>query len=196
MDTAKACPGAYSLRNEVIQLNQAIQRHDDADGAFVRLDTLLRTRTDEVCAACNIRWLISICDSYADHAPPAEAHAALAISTMLNMLRMAETWRFLSPGMRPQRVSRARADTFQLYGGVQTVHLDNQDTYLNLSRRLHRATAAYPHLGQVLDTILTRLHAEDSVLAGLAARSAHPERYLPVHPDEVVLPPRRRGRAA
>ena len=132
METPTTGPSAQDLRKEVVRLNQAIRRHEDADGAFVRLDALLRARTEEVCAACNIRWLISICDSYADHAPPAEAHAALAISTMLNMLRMAETWRFLSPGMRPQRVSRARADTFQLYGGVQTVHLDNQDTYLNL----------------------------------------------------------------
>ena len=185
-----------ALSEEIIKLNQAIRRRQNPEAAFARLDTLLRSRTDEICTRCNIRWLISICDSYADYAPEAEANAALSISTMLNMLRMAETWRFLSPGLRPTRVMRAKAETFKLYSGVQTVHLDNQDTYLNLSRRLHAATAPYPHLRQVLDTILIRLLEGDTVLAALAERSAHPERYLPIAPDKVPTTPRRKPKAA
>ena len=182
-DLPLAPPPDMAVQDQVVTLIRAIRQDRAAAERFALLDALLRDRGAEVCAACNIRWLVAICDSYADHAPPPEAGVGLSISAMIAMLRLAETVRFLRPELRQSRLDQACATPFLLYSGVQTLGIDDQDTLLTLSKRLYRATADLPHLRLVLETILTRLQEEDSVLAELAYYSARPERFLPRDPD-------------
>ena len=127
-----------------------------------------------------MRWLKSICDTYADFGNPVESRDAMAISLFINMLRLAETVRYLRGPMLPDMIAAARAGRSKVYEELSTLHIDRQDTLLNVSKRMNRQLAGSGIMETIWQAVLRRVHASDSVIAELRDISTMPERYLPI----------------
>ncbi|MEM9175674.1 MAG: hypothetical protein AAGC67_10600 [Myxococcota bacterium] len=121
------------------------------------------------------RWLVSICDSYADFGDPIESRNALLISTWLNWERLAATYARAATPERTAQALEARppAPVAPLWDGLFTVHLAHGDTSNHLLARLARSLEATPVLERIWRTLLERIRSHDSVGAALAALHPH-----------------------
>jgi hypothetical protein len=143
---------------------------------------LMSERQSEILASFDIRWLVSICDTYADHGSEVERRNALLVSMFVNLLRLAETHRFLSGPIDSARLEVARGDPIELYEGVSTFSIDRQDVYLNLSKRMARVMPSTPFLYAIWKKIVQRLHSCPNAISVLSSLSQAPERYFPEEP--------------
>lgn len=168
--------------DEVRALIAEIRNRRDLECNLAALFGLISQRQEEILASFSLRWLVSICDTVADHGSEIERRNALLISMFVNMLRLAETHRYVSGPIIGAQLDAARGDPIELYEGVCTFSIDRQDVYLNLSKRMTRALASTPFLEAVWRTILSRLHACPNAISALRDLSTMPERYFPIAP--------------
>ena len=166
----------------VRQLISDIRNSRDLEHNLPEFFKVVDENRHELREGLDIRWLVSICDTFADHGTEIERRNALLISMFVNMLRLAETHRFVSGPMQSARLELARGDPIELYEGVCTFSIDRQDVYLNLSKRMARALASTPFLESVWSTILERLHACPNAMTAMRDLSKLPERYFPADP--------------
>lgn len=165
------------------RLIKTLRRRKDVDADWATFDRFVTSNIAEIVAAQNTRWLVSICDTYADHGPPAAARNAMIVSSFVNMVRFAETVKFVRPVVDPDRVLTARGRRVELYDGVSTFAIDEQDVFLNLTRRVNALLADDPVILPIWREVLTRLAQGDNVVSDFARESAVRDRYFPPPAD-------------
>jgi hypothetical protein len=104
----------------------------------------------------------------------------------VNMLRLAETCRFTRPAIDPDRWEQTRTRILPLYDGLTTFAIDRQDTFLNLSRRLHRQLRDDALMLAIWTGILERLRAGDNAVTEFARGSPVAARYFPPDPTGML----------
>jgi hypothetical protein len=171
-----------SFRRLVVEIRNSRDLEDNLNLFF----ELVRSNQREILATFNIRWLVSICDTYADHGTEIERRNALLISMFVNMLRLAETYKLASGPLEEARLNKTRDQLVPLYEGVSTFAIDRQDVYLNLSKRMARLLPDTPFLDAIWRVILKRLHSGNNVISQLRDLSRVPEPYFP--DDPLTLP--------
>ncbi|GEM_PF-6185537 len=136
-------------------------------------------------AHLNTRWLVSICDTYADFGDPAEARNAMLVSLAANTERFSRTLRLLenpadAPAADPGTLRILAEKNLPLWDGMSTLRLaTGPDTVTNLLFRLSCLMAPTPALDALFRTVLKRLLAEPgSTLHRLRAADPGPFRYL------------------
>jgi len=139
---------------------------------------LVTKNTRYVYDDCNLRWMISICDTFVDHASGKRKSRALSISVFFAMLRFSEAVKYVSvDGIEPKNLE------FKiLYDGMTTFGIDKQDTFLNLSRRIYYILREDTFLLGLWQAMLQRVHENPSVVDKFASQSKLPGRYMPVNP--------------
>ena len=138
-----------------------------------------------VLSSFSSRWLISICDTYADHAEDVQSRNAFLISILFNMIRVSDTL-YESNDIRPDRLAAIRAGQLPLFDGLEILHLDKQDTCLNLAKRLTRSLQGDEVLYAIYIELLSRLRSHDNLLTRFASRSARPEWVFPENALEIA----------
>ena len=174
-----------TLRDELVSLIRDIRNSRNLEANLERFFGLINAREQEVIAILSIRWLVSVCDTFADHGKELERPNAMLISMFINMLRMAETISFISGPFESERVDEARESRIECFDGVTTFNIDRQDVYLNLCKRMANVMPSTPFLWTVWNEILRRIHACDNVMVRVRNMSAMPERYFPLAPLEM-----------
>ena len=175
-DTPEAKLGpAPRMLPQLTALTVYVRRGVHAEASFRCLRQLVEGQLDSVLAQLSTRWLVSICDSYADHGDAIEARNALLISSFLNWERLAATYvRWAVPGRVGHRVDApVPPDNQPLWDGLMTVQLERGDTVSNLLARYARLLAPTPPLLAIWRTLLARIRAHDSVLAALNQPHGH-----------------------
>lgn len=131
------------------------------------------------------RWLISVCDTYADYAEPVCSRNALLISQLIGLVRVSDSL-FEDRDIREERAQQIKSGWPPTYDGLNALHLDRQDTLLNLAKRLTRALQTDPLMHAIYLELLRRMKANDNLITRFARRSARPEWVLPEEPLEIV----------
>ena len=121
------------------------------------------------------RWLVSACDTFADHGTAFQRAAAVALAALINTTRLCETERILSvdPSFDPRKFERMKAEHrdgryVELWDGVSAYTPHKGDTPRNLFRRLFDVVGMDPALDAIGRTLLGRALAEDTLLGRLA----------------------------
>ncbi len=120
----------------------------------------------------SLRWLVSVLDSYADHAPITQAAGALALSVMVNLVKLAETERLLlSDGRHDERRRQQLAEQFPvpLFGGLNAFRLESGDMVHNLFERLETVLQDQPFLIAAAERVREQLRTQPNLLRRLAA---------------------------
>lgn len=136
---------------------------------------LWKTESPFLLRHLSSRWLISACDTFADHGLPLErAHAAL-ISAVFNMLRLSETERVImtDPTHSDTRLDdvdqRLAHGTFELWDRMTVYAMRAGDAPRNMFTRIRTVLAVNPFLSSMFDTLLERALSGDTALSRLAA---------------------------
>jgi len=169
--------GVFSGRISDPEMFQCIVKcrrtHDVA--AWQRLRALIEANPVQLCAGTDTRWLVAVCDTYADYGTPVERAAAMAIVTLVNWEKMACTLRAIdgSSEPHPQTMEQRRA---VLWDGVTSVDvgMHTYDMPRNWARRINAALEPVPILRCICREILRRLtRADGSTVALLNRVSVH-----------------------
>jgi len=71
-----------------------LRNRRDVEVHWPAFQVLVAENTASVLALSS-RWLISVCDTFADYGTPVERRNALLLSMFVNMIRVADTYRYL-----------------------------------------------------------------------------------------------------
>lgn len=132
------------------------------------------------------RWLVSICDTYADYGDPIERRNALMISVLVVTIRIADTYRMgLAPHVDTAMIATLKSERRPLYDGIKTLNIDRQDTCLNLAKRMRRQLTETPFFLRIYETIIARMLRAPSLLGTFAALSDRPGYVFPLNAEEL-----------
>lgn len=170
------------LLARVQHLVKELRNSRDADANWAEMEALVRANQDEIIRTFSMRWLRSICDTFADLGNPTERRDALAISNFINLVRLAETEKFLRGPIIPERLAEAKSKRIPLYEELWTFHVDKQDVFLNIAKRMARQMRGTGLMEAIWREVVRRFHAGTNVISELRDLSAVPERYFPLDP--------------
>lgn len=179
-------PSRAGLQDMIAPVIADLRNARNEEHAWPKLRSLVEPDPAKLVDRLSIRWLVSVCDTYADFAEPPRCCHALAISVFVNMLRLAETCRYTRPAIDPDRWERTRTRILPLYDGLTTFAIDRQDTFLNLSRRLHRQLRNDALMLAIWTGILERLRLSDNAITEFARDSPVAARYFPADPTGML----------
>ena len=150
-------------------------RRSRDEAAFAELRTLIEADVDGFCAGSDTRWLVSVCDTYADYGEPLEQAAAMLVVLLVNWEKMARSLRLVCDA-NPPRPAEPDDCLAALWDGVTSLHLRSRgcDMPKNMFRRLRHALIPVPQLARIFQTVAGRLvDADEATPALLNASSIH-----------------------
>lgn len=140
-----------------------IRRNFNLDTTFPKLKQYVIENVDEICEEVNTRWLVSICETFADHGDFNERNIGFNISLIVNYERMAKTYYYNSePGTIPKIPQ-------PLWDGIETIKVDGGDALVNLEFRMRELLIDknYIYLGKIFNTIINRMRKSDTLFGKL-----------------------------
>jgi hypothetical protein len=130
-------------------------------GDFEYFKTLLKS---EVINLCNTRWLISICDTYADHGTNLEQSTACIIIGIYNLIRIEYTVK-LCTSRRLLKNPSILSKSHDCYDGMHCIqNVKWEDTLRNYSKRLRKVLERTPTLEYIFKKLDDRNHAFNNLL--------------------------------
>lgn len=166
------------------QLNVLIRRRIDLAENVRLFSELWAAEAEFLTGHLSSRWLISACDTFADHGSGQQRAAAMMLVVLINMTKLAETERVSLKGVASLEskydaiVERySRKQSFELWDGIVAYSPYSGDMPRNMLRRVMNLTDSDPTLGYIARTLIRRA-AEADTLLGRMAR-LNPE-FLPV----------------
>ena len=144
--------------------------------------SIVETNQDFIVASFSMRWLRSICDTYADFGDALERRDALAISSFINMVRLAETVRYIRGTVIPEKLEATRSDRVPLYEELYTFAINQQDVFLNMAKRMARQLQGTGLMEKIWREVIRRFHQGDNIITEFQSLSDMPERYFPLDP--------------
>ncbi|MDG1408279.1 MAG: hypothetical protein P8Q50_10720 [Octadecabacter sp.] len=117
----------------------------------------------------NIRWLISACDTFAEHdTDPSVRSVAMMTSLLANTVKMHESERFITQSQNlpvdPLQVATLQEKLVPLFEGMSCFTVGTDDTLRNMLWRLQPFMKVAP-TGLILEEVWKRLQIEDSVFS-------------------------------
>ena len=167
----------------IVQLRNA----RDVKTNFQAFQTFIAQYQRDILETTDLRWLVSICDTYADHGTPVERRNALLVSLFANLIRLSDTIiKTLEQTPNETMIAMMKSCQLPLFDGLLTLHLDKQDTCLNLAKRLTRLLSETPFFLAVYQKVIQASLDNDSLLGKFARLSARPEFVFPENALEIA----------
>lgn len=145
-----------------------IRREIDLATDTARYHDLWRDHAALLLEHLDARWLVSACDTFAEHAgTPAARTAALAVSMFATSVRLYETERRQKgPDLRPMMPPRGRV---ALFDGLIAVGIAKGDTIANALKRLGGLVQTEDLSARILDRLMSRMAQADTIFPRMAA---------------------------
>jgi hypothetical protein len=177
---------ANDLRKKVVVTIRRIRRMEEPDANWKRLCRIMELHLEEIATSFSARWIVSICDTYADHGSPIERRNGLLISVLVNMIRLADSSRLMRGPVQPERLLPLKGDDRPLlFSELRSLHLGEEDTLLNMAKRLDQQLSDTPHLHRLYRAILFAIHTSENSVTEFRDLCAMPERVLPADPHGI-----------
>lgn len=136
-----------ALFRQWYELMVELRNRRNVDENFKKFDEIIKSSIDKI-TDFNIRWCISVCDTYADFGTPDERRNAMMISLFVNLMKIGDSMYW---GQEPN-ICKAVIPTFN---GLNTIDFRADNMILNLSARLNRLLKETPHLWKIWRKIIT-----------------------------------------
>lgn len=118
---------------------------------FKKFNNIVINNIDKICDLYNIRWLISICDTYADCSTIAESNAAMLISSFGNYEKF---WLSI---ISNYDLTRKDYSKLTIDGMIPLSKYDDENCHINTFNRISRITKEYPHLHKIFKAIIYKM---------------------------------------
>ncbi len=167
--------GRPELCIHLAELIVRIRREMDLEADVAEFLRLWRFEHAFLAEHLDSRWLVSACDTFADHGTDFQRAAAVALVALINTTRLCETERILSvdASCDPRKFERMKVEhrdgrLLELWDGVSAYAPHKGDTPRNFFRRLLAVIGMDPALDAIGRTLLSRALAQDTLLGRLS----------------------------
>jgi hypothetical protein len=157
------------LIDEIKPLIVKLRRGDDTERNWSKFRRVVEDDIERVCAEFDTRWLVSVCDTYADFGSAVEARNAMFVSLLANLEKTSQSyvrWRLDYPetlevpkNQKPRKI--------KLWDGMTSFHLSIGDVTNSFFRRLNLLMSDTPQLERIYRTVLERIKTNDTILGTL-----------------------------
>lgn len=165
----------YELAKRIVLIRRGIE-HEVNIRDFFRI---LEFATEVLCQRLSTRWLVSVCDTIADHGrSPSEKANAICISLFINLIKLAETESILKGAAgsagNEQFDSDIALERFlvgwphSLGDGMTSYHPQRGDMPRNLLARIEATMAGNSLVGEIFAAVLERVKQSDNLLSRMA----------------------------
>lgn len=140
-----------------------IRKTDGSGPGLTLFHRILSEHTEQVCTELNSRWLISVCDTFAD-CGVSDTQRALGLSGSLlaNTVKLYETERKVFSPKRPWPPKARTGVNGALFDGIIGFWLTKGDMVRNLITRIESVSHTEPVAGAVVREIIFRLMQNDT----------------------------------
>jgi len=158
-----------TLFREVEAMIKKLRRRKDGSNTWELFQSIVENNIDEICRSFNTRWLISICDTYADFGDPISRRNALLVVQTANFEKLWATYLL----MYDMKLSHQKVDALKknkiipLWDGMYSFNINHGDMTNNFFRRVEAAMKETPVIKKIWDTVLLRLDQEGTTLGNL-----------------------------
>ena len=154
----------YELAKTIVLIRREIELSKNVEIFF----EILNHDINFLCDSLSTRWLVSVCETIADYGNPRQRLAAICISTLVNLVKMAESERLLRPEAKCWPSQYMEQWPHDLKDGMTSYHIRHGDMPRNLWRRMDDCLQDTPELQKILNTIIERLKSSENMLCRLA----------------------------
>lgn len=160
-DLVYAVPCLFTrIKHRIIRL----RRRTDDDWTAFRNE--VESNLDTILNHFDTRWLISVCDTYADHGDPVERRNAMLISLMVTWEKLSLSHRLAQGDLRNPDADpaalHAMLEPQPLWDGMTCMVTSELANVLpNMFTRLTGLVSETPVIGRILRTVFDRMRAHD-----------------------------------
>lgn len=158
-----------SLFLDVQKLIIQLRRGNDIENNWGKFRQIVTENSEEICLKFNTRWLISICDTFADYGDEIEKRNALLISVIGDMEKLFASRLLLFDiqfnEVKYDKLKKAKAQP--LWDGMTSFNIQKGDMTNNLFKRVRNMLKATPVISEIFETVLSRITHNDTFLADL-----------------------------
>lgn len=152
-----------------------IRREFELEKTYARFEALWLHHGDWLLKHLNIRWLVSACDTFADHSQDSTQRAlALTTTVLANTVKAYETENIMTHHdvvqYDSQLVSRVQQEAIPLFEGMSCYTIGTDDTLRNMVWRMQDIAPNYA-AGRILMEVFNRLTTMPSAFGRM--RQAH-----------------------
>jgi hypothetical protein len=160
--------GGSQLCFELAKTIVLIRREQELSKNVDRFFEILNHDIHFLCASLSTRWLVSVCDTIADHGNPQQRTAGICISTFVNLVKLAESERLLCSDAERCPARYLEQWPHDLKDGMTSYHIHHGDMPRNLWRRMDACLHNTPVMQKIFETIMERLKSSENMLSRLA----------------------------
>lgn len=155
-----------------------MRRDPDCRSAISLFHEITNGYAAHLASEMKLRWLVSVCDSFADHGQTqAQRAMGLAGSLLANTLKLSETERCIYDVPRPWPPRRRWGKGGPLFDGMISYWVEKGEMIDQMAARLEAVCDGDPQAGPFTREILRRAHRHNTVyrrLTELAGQKAPP----------------------
>lgn len=154
------------LVRHIVQLRRQIEIEKN----WAALKLLLEKYQDVLMEEMDTRWLLSICDTYADFGTELERSGAMIIVACVNLIKLADTERLMlcRDEVDAAKIAAQTKEPQPLYDGVTTYLFKTGDMPANMFARINNTLRSSPMLHRIWSTIFQRLQHSENLLSRIA----------------------------
>lgn len=174
-DASKALPAAPPMLTIIVPLIACLRRNIDTEINMLLLRHAVEAYTDEICKQLNARWLVSICDTYADFGTEIEKRNAFLISMLVNFEKVAQSYAYWRLGY-PETLDVTgpmEHRKIPLWDGMTSFHLVIGDVTNNMFGRLTELLKETPVFEKIFKRIVQGLATQETILGTLNKHHGH-----------------------
>ena len=150
----------------LISLIVFIRRGIDPDENWSKFRCLMASDYKTIIEELDTRWLVAICDTYADQGEDIEAIQALLISTFCNLIKLGDTFKLVCKNPDYDE-AKLQIPPRELWDGVTSYLVCKGDMPRNLINRLNRRMGTNPVFRKLWNTVLARVSRSENFLTSL-----------------------------
>ncbi|RNF32797.1 polysaccharide pyruvyl transferase family protein [Paracoccus methylarcula] len=141
-----------------------IRRRLEKDRAFAQFRAIWTEETEFLRRELDSRWLVSACNTFADHAEdPAERALAMTGAILTDTVKLYETENWATGQNGTARQYRAVPPQIPLFDGMTAFGIGRGDLIRNMQRRLATVANKKSVVSVIVFELFHRIHAHDTV---------------------------------
>ena len=129
----------------------------------------IESNIQDVCKTLDTRWLVSVCDTYADHGDEITRRNAMLVVQLVNFEKLWATYLLqYDLAENPEKLAMLKKNkVIPLWDGMYSFNINHGDMTNNLFNRQAELMKATPVIEAIYREVLKRIEANGTVLSNL-----------------------------
>lgn len=146
-----------------------IRRNINQKEQLILFNHLLIEHKKECLYHLSTRWLVSICDTLADHGSAVEKANAMIVSTFVNLIKLSDTYVNLLevPAISKANLQQQKAG-IPLWDGLTEFSVKDGDMMRNLFNRIENSVSEAPLIQDIWHEILRKIKSNHCLVSNIA----------------------------